>query len=385
MVFAVVTGGGTSGHVVPALAVMEALVDAGHLPGEIAYAGSRRGVESSMVPQTGVQCAFLPVTGLQRSLSPRAVLSNIAFPFRLAVSRLMAGRLLRRWSPRVVVSVGGYASEPLSRAAVAAGVPLVCVSYDMVPGLATRRQSRRAVACAVAFEGSGLPRAVVTGAPVRRSVRTMDPVARRAETRAERGIDDGCMLVTVVGGSLGSAALNSCVPALAAAMDAAGVRARIIHVTGRRYADTHGSTGAHGSTSTGSTGSGGNVTVDTVAYEDDMPSLLAATDVLVSRAGASTVAEVAAIGVAAVFVPWPGAADDHQTRNAGWLSAQGAATTVHEGTDLPGGLPHEVSAEVVRLCLDPGARHALATRARDAGAVHRGTGLVDLITDASLA
>lgn len=370
MVFAVVTGGGTSGHVVPALAVIEALVDAGHSPGEIAYAGSRRGVESSMVPQTGVQCAFLPVSGLQRSLSPRSVLANIAFPFRLAVSRLMARRLVRAWSPRVVVSVGGYASEPVSRAAVAAGIPLVCVSYDMVPGLATRRQSRRASACAVAFEGSGLPRAVVTGAPVRRSVRTMDPVARRAQVRAERGIDDGCMLVTVVGGSLGSAALNACVHPLAAALAAAGVRARIVNVTGRRY--------SHGTEAPGAVGT---VSVETVAYEDDMPSLLAATDVLVSRAGASTVAEAAAIGVAAVFVPWPAAADDHQTRNAGWLSAQGAATTVREGTDLP----RDVAAEVVRLCLDSVARRDMAGRARAAGAVHRGTGLVDLITDASLA
>ncbi len=370
MVFAVVTGGGTSGHVVPALAVMEALVDAGHRPDEIAYAGSRRGMESSMVPQTGVQCAFLPVSGLQRSLSLRSVLANIAFPFRLAVSRVMARRLVREWSPRVVVSVGGYASEPLARAAVAAGIPLVCVSYDMVPGLATRRQSRRAFACAVAFEGSSLPRAVITGAPVRRSVRTMDPVACRAQTRAERGIDDGCMLVTVVGGSLGSAALNACVPPLAAALAAAGVRARIVNVTGRRY--------SHGTEVPGAVGT---VTVETVAYEDDMPSLLAATDVLVSRAGASTVAEAAAIGVAAVFVPWPGAANDEQTRNAGWLSAQGAATTVREGTDLP----RSLSAEVVRLCLDADARHEMVTRARAAGVANRGTGLVDLITDASLA
>lgn len=370
MVFAVVTGGGTSGHVVPAIALIEALVDAGHMPGDLAYAGSRRGVESAMVPGTGVRCAFLPVSGLQRSVSPRSVLANVAFPFRLAVSRMMARRLVREWSPRVVVSVGGYASEPVARAAVAAGVPLVCVSYDMVPGLATRRQSRRAVACAVAFEGSGLPRAVVTGAPVRRAVRTMDPAVRRSETRAARGVDDGCLLVTVVGGSLGSAALNSCVPLLSAALSESGVHARVVHVTGRRYAGT-----------VETPRSRAGVTVETVAYEDDMPSLLAATDVLVSRAGASTVAEVAAIGVAAVFVPWPAAADDHQTRNAGWLSVRGAASSVTEGPDLSRALP----AEVVRLCLDADARQDMAARARDAGAVHRGTGLVDLITDASLA
>ena len=155
-----------------------------------------------------------------------------------------------------------------------------------------------------------------------------------------------------------------------AVLEHANPRARIVHVTGRRYA--HGAEVPATDTA---------VAVETVAYEDDMPSLLAATDVLVSRAGASTVAEAAAIGVAAVFVPWPAAADDHQTRNAGWLSAQGAATTVREGNDLP----RDVATEVVRLCLDSDARHAMAARARAAGAVHRGTGLVDLITDASLA
>ena len=118
MTFAVVTGGGTSGHVIPAMAVLEALVDAGHDPSELAYVGSRRGVESSMVPALGVRCAFLPVSGLQRSVSPRSLLANAVFPFRLLAATRGARRLLREWSPRVVVSVGGYASEPAARAEV---------------------------------------------------------------------------------------------------------------------------------------------------------------------------------------------------------------------------------------------------------------------------
>lgn len=369
MTFAIVTGGGTSGHVIPAMAVLEALVDAGHDPSELAYVGSRRGVESSMVPALGVRCAFLPVSGLQRSVSPRSLLANAVFPFRLLAATRGARRLLREWSPRVVVSVGGYASEPAARAAVAAGVPLVCISYDMVPGLATRRQARRAVACAVAFEGSGLPRAVVTGAPVRRAVRTMQTSERRATVRAAMGIDDDCLLVTVVGGSLGSAALNSGVPAIVASLSAAGVTARVVHVTGRRYSGGAAVPGA------------GTVTVRTVPHEDDMPSLLAATDVLVSRAGASTVAEIAAIGVAAVLVPWPAAADDHQTRNAGWLGDADAASVVREGPTLA----EDLAAEVLRLARDPAARHALSASARSMGGLHRGNSLTELITDAALA
>ncbi|MFM7262517.1 MAG: UDP-N-acetylglucosamine--N-acetylmuramyl-(pentapeptide) pyrophosphoryl-undecaprenol N-acetylglucosamine transferase [Acidimicrobiales bacterium] len=366
-VFAVVTGGGTSGHVVPAVAILEALVDAGVDAGELAYVGAMRGVETSVVPPLGFTCEFLPISGLQRSLSLRALALNMALPVRLARSTLRARSLVRRWRPAVVVSVGGYASEPMARAAVAAGVPLVCVSYDRAPGLATRRQSRRAAVCAVAFDGSVLPNAVVTGAPVRSVVRRMEPSAVRAEVRREVGLDDTTRLVTVVGGSLGSAVLNEAVKDIAAALDGAGIRAVIHHVTGPRFfvAPDRRRTGS--------------VEVRLVAHDPELPRMLAASDVVVSRAGASTVAEVAALGAVAVLVPWPGAANDEQTGNARWLSDAGAAVLVAE-SERTGA---DVAAAVVRLCGDADGRASISARARGLGQTNRSGAFVEVIRNAA--
>ena len=369
--YAVVTGGGTSGHVVPAMAIIEMLQDAGHPAEDIAYVGSRRGVESSVVPALGVRCEFLPVSGLQRSLSLRSLVRNAALPARLVRSTLRARRLVAQWSPRVVVSVGGYASEPMARAAVAAGVPLVCVSYDRVPGLATRRQARFATVSAVAFGDSSLPRAVVTGAPVRRAFRVLDIVAERTRVRASMGAGEEELVITVVGGSLGSAALNDAVDEVARSLATAGIRAHVHHVTGPRFAvaDPDARTEV------------GSVTVQKVAHESDMPGVLAASDIVVSRAGASTVAEIATVGVASVLVPWSGAAGDHQTLNARWLADAGGALMVDERVDLRGGLVRTVSS----LANDPGLRSRVSATARELGGPNRASALVEVIGNAASA
>lgn len=358
----VVTGGGTSGHVVPAIAILESLRDTGSDVSSLRYVGARRGVETRLVAaETGVECEFLDVTGLKRSVSPRSIVSNLLLPLRLLVATVRAVRLLRRWKPRVVVSVGGYASEPAARAAVLTGVPLVCVSYDRTPGLATRRQARRAVACAVAFPDSALPRAVHTGAPVRARLRSLDVAAERDAAREHLGVPGSASVVAVVGGSLGSGALNDAVPPLLAAL--AGTDAAVIHVTGPRYA--------------GSPMPAVPVGVGYVRlpYCDDMAALYAACDVLVCRAGASTVAEVATIGVASVIVPWSGAADDHQRRNAAWLVDAGAAVSAPDGDTV------SLVDEVVSLVGDRSRRHELAAEARRMGAIHRGDALVTLVRD----
>ena len=366
-VFAVVTGGGTSGHVVPAVAILEALADSGVPVEQLAYVGSRRGVERTVVPPLGFRCEFLPISGLQRSVSLRALALNVALPFRLVRSTLRARALLREWRPAVVVSVGGYASEPMARAAASAGTPLVCVSYDRSPGLATRRQARTAAVCAVAFEGSTLPNAVVTGAPVRSSVRRMDPGAVRSAVREEMGLHDGTVLVTVVGGSLGSAVLNDAVADIAAALDGAGLQAVIHHVTGPRFfvAPDRRRTGT--------------VEARLVAHDPELPRMLAASDVVVSRAGASTVAEIAALGAVSILVPWPGAADDHQTANARWLSDAGAAVLVPESATTGS----DVASAVVRLCTDDDARSSMSARAGELGARNRGGSLVEVIRNAA--
>lgn len=357
---AVVTGGGTSGHVVPAIAILEALRDTGSDVSSLRYVGARRGVETRLVADsTGVACEFLPITGLKRSFAPRDLLANLVLPFRLALATVAAIRLFRRWRPQVVVSVGGYASEPAARAAVLTGVPLVCVSYDRTPGLATRRQARRAAACATAFADSTLPKSVHTGAPVRVRLRSLDVAAERDTARATFGVSGASSVVAVVGGSLGSGALNDAVPAMLAAL--AGTNSEVIHVTGPRYAGSPQPVVPTG------------VQYVRLPYCDDMAALYAACDVLVCRAGASTVAEVSTVGVASVIVPWSGAADDHQRMNAQWLADAGAAIVVPDAdTDA-------IVREVTALVADPATRRKLAAAARDLGTIHRGDALVRLV------
>lgn len=352
----------------PAVAILDLLKEAGHSPDDLAFVGARRGMETRLLADADVHTAFLPVSGLQRSLSPRAVLRNIAFPFRVVVSRVMAVRLLLRWKPRVVVSVGGYASDPVSFAARVRGIPLVCVSYDRVAGLATRKQAKHAAVCAVAFEGTGLPRAVVTGAPVRAELRNLDVLRRRTAARAALGMPDGAVVVTVMGGSLGSGVLNGAVPAIVDACDG-GVPVFVFHICGERFENR----------ATAPQTPAGTVGYRSVGFEPRMADVYAATDLLVARAGASTVAEIATVGVAAVLVPWAQAADNHQTKNAQWLGEASAAVVLPESSCADGSL----SVEVKRLVDSPGSRAELATAARRMGELHRGEALRGVIENAA--
>ncbi|MEI6630316.1 MAG: UDP-N-acetylglucosamine--N-acetylmuramyl-(pentapeptide) pyrophosphoryl-undecaprenol N-acetylglucosamine transferase [Actinomycetota bacterium] len=367
-VFAVVTGGGTSGHVVPAIAILELLQDAGHAPQSLRYVGSRRGIEKTLMKDLIFDCEYLPISGLQRSASLKSVLRNALLPQAIVRSYVQAYRLIRRWKPVVVVSVGGYASSPMAFAARLSGVALVCVSYDRTPGLATRRQVKHATSVAAAFDGSPLPGAVVTGAPVRREIRELDVATRRVTSRLALGVPQDRIMVTVVGGSLGSAVLNDNIERILEALgEQQADSTALYHVCGQRHIDQPAPQPPSG------------VWYSRVAYETRMTDLLAATDVMICRAGASTVAEIAAVGVATIFVPWKNAAEDHQQLNAGWLREHGAAVVVNESDLATGALTDAVFS----LLRNPLERQNLAIAARNCGELHRGTTLRDVIEDAS--
>ena len=365
MVYAVITGGGTSGHVIPAIAICELLVEAGHPVSDIRYVGSRRGVEQELMQSTQIAAEYLPISGLQRSLSFRGVGRNALLPWRLLRSRVLARGLLKLWSPRVVVSVGGYASEPMSRAALASNVPLVCVSYDRTPGLATRRQAKLATISAVAFEGSSLPRSVLTGAPVRKELRLLDVSASRGPSRAELGIASDAHMVVVMGGSLGSGVLNAMVADLLIGLS--GTQSVVYHICGRRFERDpmpHVPIG---------------VQYIRVGYEDRMAIVYSALDVLVSRAGASSVAEIATVGIAAVLVPWPDAADGHQELNARWLTDLGAGILVDDAACSDG----RAVAEVTQLLANTQRISEFARSAYELGALHRSNALMEAIEGAA--
>jgi UDP-N-acetylglucosamine:LPS N-acetylglucosamine transferase len=363
MVFAVITGGGTAGHVLPALAIAEALQDAGHRADSLYYLGAKRGIETTVLPGTPYPHSFLDVVGFQRSFTRR----NLAFAPKLVRATRQAIGVLRRVRPRVVISVGGYASVPAVLAAKRLRIPIVVVSFDRRPGRANALAARLGAACAVAFDGSALPRAEVTGAPVRRAIRAVDRVAGRDPARAALGIPLDRFVLTVVGGSLGSGVLNDAIVRYAAE-HANDDGLAIYHVVGERFRSAI--VGRDGST-----GAWHRV----VGFEPRMDLLWAASDLVVGRGGASTVAEVAATGTPAILVPWAGSAEDHQTTNVRWLSD--AAAAVH----LPESDLGRLGVEIDALRADPERLRALGDRAHTMGTLNRGTALPTLIERVALA
>jgi UDP-N-acetylglucosamine--N-acetylmuramyl-(pentapeptide) pyrophosphoryl-undecaprenol N-acetylglucosamine transferase len=344
--FAVVTGGGTAGHVLPALAVAEALVARGHDRGSIHYAGSERGIEARLVPPTGFGMTLLPGRGIQR----RPTFANVAAVAGLALAFLRAFRLVGRLRPSVVVAVGGYASVAVALAAVIRRIPVVVAEQNAAPGAANRLIARFARASAVSFEGTPLPRPVVTGNPVRAEIAALGDGHGRAAARAALSVAPERRLVLVTGGSLGAWRLNlATIEALAAWRGRADLSVR--HVVGARDWDR---ISAMTPTDLGS------LDYRAVPYEDDMPTALAAADLAVCRSGSGTCFEVATMGLPAVLVPSPVVTADQQTRNAERLVAAGAAVLVPDA-ELDG---TRLVAEVDRLLADAGARAAMGAAAR---------------------
>jgi UDP-N-acetylglucosamine:LPS N-acetylglucosamine transferase len=360
--FAVITGGGSAGHVLPALAVAEELEQRGHPAHTLHYIGARRGIETRLLPDTPYPHTLLDVVGVQRSVSAR----NLAFLPKLVRATSAARRLLRALRPRVAVSVGGYASLPAVLAARRLGVPVVVVSFDRRPGRASALAARFAAASAVAFDGSPLPRAVVTGAPVRQAIRAVDRASDRDAARVALAVPPDRFLVAVTGGSQGSGALNAAVQTFATEnVGDAGLA--IHHVAGERFAP-------HLDAVDAPTGLLHRV----VGFEPRMDLVYAAADLFVGRGGASTVAEVSVTGTPSILVPWAAAAEDHQTANVRWLADEGAAEYLPESQlNRLGPLIEQLRGDRSRLA-------TLASRAFAAGAVNRRGALGALIEGVAL-
>ena len=373
-VFAVIAGGGTAGHVIPALAVAEQLVDRGRSPKSVAFVASRRPVDAALLEPTEHPRLLLEVDGLQRSLSPRAVWRSLLAAPKLVVATALATRQLRLWRPRVVVSVGGFASEPAVRAARALRVPVVVVSYDRVPGLATRRQAKHAAAVAVAFADSALPGAKHAGAPVRASVRRVSRSAARNDGARQKaaevfGVDPRRLVVVAMGGSLGSRTINDAVERWVAANSRRDDVA-VVHLVGERYAGA-----VHESQHASQQGALHYVRRASHAEMSDVWTLA---DVVVCRAGASTVAELVTVGAPSLVVPWADAAGDHQRRNARWLADAGAAIVVDEQR-----MASAFDTELSKLVDDAVARERLAAKAFALGGLNRSAAIASIIEAAA--
>ncbi|MFM7069717.1 MAG: UDP-N-acetylglucosamine--N-acetylmuramyl-(pentapeptide) pyrophosphoryl-undecaprenol N-acetylglucosamine transferase [Actinomycetes bacterium] len=368
-IWAIVAGGGTAGHVLPGIAVANALVARGHLPSTIHFVGAERGSERTLVPDAGFSITLLPGRGVQRRLTAE----NIGALVGLVRAVFQAVVLVRRTRPSVVLAVGGFASVATAIAAVLWRVPLVIAEQNARAGAANRLVARWARACAVPFPETDLPRAVVTGNPVRQTV--LD-VAARGDTTAARaalGVPDGRTLVVSFAGSLGSRRLNDatfeCARRWSHRTDLA-----VYHVVGARDWDEDRVPADLTGTDGGFTG----LWYRAVRYETQMDVVLAAADLAVCRSGGTTVAELAVMGLPAVLVPLPIATRDHQRFNAGALVAAGAAVLIDDEDFTADRMEREVGD-----LLEPGRLESMATAARSQGRVDAADAVADLVESAA--
>ncbi len=364
--WAVIAGGGTAGHVLPGISIGEEIIGRGVPREAVHFVGSGRGVETRLVPEAGFSLTALPGRGLRRSLTPAGAAANARATAELAGAVAQAVGVLRRRKPAVVVGLGGYASAACGAAAALLRVPLVITEQNAVPGLANRLLSPLASGAAVAFESTSLRKATWTGNPVRSEVLAVDRSAHRAAARSALGVGDGRRMVAVFGGSLGARTINDAVAgALGLWSDRHDLHIR--HIAGpRHHEDLSRRVAARTPRAVG---------YDLIAYEDDMASVYAAADLVVGRAGATTVAELAAVGVPAVLVPLPGAPGDHQTANARRLEAAGGAVLVPDA-DLDAA---RLVAEVDSLLEDSGRLDAMSAAVRSPARPDAARAVVDLM------
>ena len=377
-VWAVVAGGGTGGHVVPGLAIAEEIVARCNSAEAVHYVGSRRGLETRIVPEAGFTLTALPGRGIARKLTLR----NVGAVVGLCAAIVEAIVRMASWRPAVVVGVGGFASVPAVVAAIVWRVPLVVAEQNAVPSVANRLGSRFARAAAVPFPDVDLPRAVWTGNPVRSTVNRVDRSAGRDTACQRLDVDPARKLLCVFGGSLGARRINEALfAALGDWRDRADLTIR--HITGERdYAELKARVTAHPGLETGlsmttneTLKADDDLVLQLVEFEHDMASVYAASDLVVCRAGASTVAELTIAGVPAILVPLPGATGDHQTANARVLAQTDAARVVPD-SELDG---DRLRFEVDALLSDEPRLGSMSAAAKAQGRPDAAAAVVDLL------
>lgn len=301
-----IAGGGTGGHIIPALAVARELV-ARH-GAELLFVGTARGMETRLVPDAGFNLCLVHVGPLKNV----SLITRIRTALDLPRSIFACRRILREFKPEVVFGVGGYASGPAMAAALQLKIPTMAFEPNAAPGLANRLIGKRVQAAAVNFPSAAawFRNVEVTGIPVRPEFFTLAPPPAAPPH------------LLVFGGSQGARLFNQVLPAIAADMLDAIPRLTILHQSGARHAET---------TLAAYTASGADPTRWQVsAFLNDMPARFAQANLVMARSGASTVAELAAAGKPALLVPFAAAADDHQTRNALEMVNAGAAAMLRE-------------------------------------------------------
>ena len=327
-----ILAGGTGGHIFPGLAVAQALREQG---ADVSWLGADGGMETRLVPPHGIAIDTIAVKGLRG----KGVATLLGAPLRVLRAVRDAARVLRLRKPDAVVSFGGFAAGPGGIAARIAGIPLLVHEQNRAAGLTNKVLAKFARQVMVGFPQT-FANEVLVGNPVRVQIAQVAPPAQRDFAHA------GALRLLVLGGSQGARALNNAVPQAVAAL---GVPVDVLHQAGEKMLDD--ARGAY---------AGAGVEARVEPFIADMAEAYAWADLVVCRAGALTLAELCAVGVGSVLVPFPQAVDDHQTRNAEYLVERGAAVLLKQDDALATRL-REVLAELAR---DPARRFAMADAAR---------------------
>ncbi len=332
-----IAGGGTGGHIIPALAVAHELVE--RYGAEVLFVGTARGMEQRLVPEAGFRLRLVDVGPLNNV----SLFTRVSTLYCLPGSVFDCKRLIREFEPSVVLGVGGYASGPAMAAALWLKVPAMAFEPNAVPGLANRLVGKRVQAAAVNFPSAAawFRNAEVTGIPVRPEFFSLHPPVGPTPH------------LLVFGGSQGARILNQTLPKIVSELLARVSGLTILHQSGARHAeatqDAYQATGAD------------PTRWQVRAFLDDMPERFAQAHLVMARSGASTVAELAAAGKPALLVPFAAAADQHQKRNAEAMVAAGAAVLLNE-PELA--IPGRLTEELIGLLTSPDRLTAMAAAAR---------------------
>jgi UDP-N-acetylglucosamine--N-acetylmuramyl-(pentapeptide) pyrophosphoryl-undecaprenol N-acetylglucosamine transferase len=319
------TGGGTGGHVFPAIAIADALRTM-HPDARILFVGAEGKMEMERVPQAGYEIKGLPVAGLQRGFSWSSITRNLTFPIKLLRSARMASQIVKNFQPDVVIGTGGYASGPVMRAAQRRGIPTIIQEQNSYPGITNRILGKRAARVCVAYPGMDQwfdpGKLLLTGNPVRQDI--LGVQRKREEAIRHFNLNPNRKTIFITGGSLGARTLNEAMITHADLLQ----DFQAIWQCGRYYHEAcKGSDAAalpH---------------IHLMPFVDRVDLAYAAADVVIARAGALTISELCLVGIPSVLVPSPNVAEDHQTKNALALTQIGAARLIRDGDAVEKMLP----------------------------------------------
>ena len=310
----IIAGGGTGGHIFPAVAVGHALQRL--KPGtELLFVGAKDKMEMEKVPQEGFEIIGLDIAGFNRG----SILKNLSLPFKLLKSRMQARSIIKQFKPGIIVGVGGYASFPVLNAGQSMNIPTVIQEQNSYAGKSNKILSKRAATICVAYENMDQffpkDKIMVTGNPVRKSISEMNDTPQQGKAWFE--LAQGVKTILIVGGSLGAKSINESIAARLDELMQEDVQ--IIWQTGKNYYEQAYKLVARYKSR-----------VKVFDFIKDMDKAYAAAEIVISRAGALAIAELCIAGKAVIFVPYPYAAEDHQTSNAMALVQQNAALLVKD-------------------------------------------------------